>query len=112
MAEAAATTLDQVTWDLSDLLDGGGIDSVGSDEEAVNALLDRATELAESFAQAYEGQVAELEGPGLVEAMTRLAEISELAGRAGSFAHLRFAADTEDPANGALVQLVSERGTA
>jgi oligoendopeptidase F len=112
MAEPAATTLEEVTWDLSDLLDGGGIDAVGTDEEAVNALLDRAAELAESFAQTYEGRVAELDGAGLVEAMTRLAEISELAGRAGSFAHLRFAADTEDPANGALVQLVSERGTA
>ncbi len=34
--------------------------------------------------------------------MKRLAAISELAGRAGSYAQLRFAADTEDPANGAL----------
>ena len=44
--------------------------------------------------------------------MEQLAEISELAGRAANFAHLRFAADTEDPANGALMQMVSERGTA
>ena len=44
--------------------------------------------------------------------MNRLAEISELAGRAGNYAQLRFAADTEDPANGALVQMVGERGTA
>ena len=44
--------------------------------------------------------------------MTELAAISELAGRAASFAHLRFAADTEEPANGALVQMVSERATA
>ena len=112
MAEAAATTLDEVTWDLTDLLDGGGVEVAGGGEQAVAALLDRAEELAESFAESYEGRVAELDGPGLVEAMTRLAEISELAGRAGSFAHLRFAADTEEPANGALVQMVSERGTA
>ena len=44
--------------------------------------------------------------------MEELAAISELAGRAANFAHLRFAADTEDPANGALVQMVSERATA
>ena len=112
MADAAMETLDEVTWDLADLLDGGGIDAIGSDEEAVGFLLDRAEEFAESFARSYEGRVGELDGPGLIEAMKRLAEISELAGRAGSYAHLRFAADTEDPANGALVQRVSERGAA
>jgi oligoendopeptidase F len=112
MADAAVTTLERVTWDLSDLLDGGGIDTVGDDEQAVSALLDRAEALADSFSGSYEGRVPELDGPQLVEAMKKLAEISELAGRAGSFAHLRFAADTEDPANGALVQMVSERGTA
>src|SRR3954469_15415758 len=112
MADAAVTTLERVTWDLSDLLDGGDIDTVGEEEQAVNALLDRAEALADSFSGSYEGRVAELDGPQLVEAVKRLAEISELAGRAGSFAHLRFAADTEDPANGALVQMESERGTA
>ena len=35
--------------------------------------------------------------------MDELGAISELAGRAGNYAHLRFAADTDDPANGALV---------
>jgi len=108
----AATTLDQVTWNLSDLLEGDGVDDSGGDEAAVTDLLDRADRLAEEFAGAHEGRVAELDGPGLVEAMTRLTEISELAGRAGSYAHLRFAADTEDPANGALVQMVNERSTA
>jgi oligoendopeptidase F len=112
MAEGAATSLDEVTWNLSDLLDGDGVDPTESDEAAVGALLDRAEQLAEAFAQTYEERVGELDGPGLVEAMRKLAEISELAGRAGSYAHLRFAADTEDPANGALVQMVGERGTA
>jgi oligoendopeptidase F len=108
----AATTLDEVTWNLSDLLQQEGADGTGDDEAAVTALLDRADELAGEFAEAHEGRVDELDGPGLVEAMTRLAEISELAGRAGSYAHLRFAADTQDPANGALVQMVGERSTA
>jgi oligoendopeptidase F len=109
---SAAATLDEVTWDLSDLLKGDGVGDAESDEDAVSALLDRADPLAEEFAGAYEGRVDELDGPGLIEAMNRLAEISELAGRAGSYAQLRFAADTEDPANGALVQMVGERGTA
>ena len=109
---SAAATLDEVTWNLSDLLKGDGVGDAESDEDAVSALLDRADRLAEEFAGAYEGRVDELDGPGLIEAMNRLAEISELAGRAGSYAQLRFAADTEDPANGALVQMVGERGTA
>ncbi len=111
MAEAATTALGEVRWDLSHLLDG----EQRPDEDAgtaVDALLDRADELAETFARAYEGHVEELDGPGLVQAMKSLAEISELAGRAANFAHLRFAADTEDPATGALLQRVSERGTA
>jgi oligoendopeptidase F len=109
---SAAATLNGVTWNLSDLLKGDGLGSAESDEDAVTALLDRADRLAEEFAGAHEGRVDELDGPGLIEAMNRLAEISELAGRAGSYAQLRFAADTEDPANGALVQMVGERGTA
>ena len=106
MASTDTATLENVTWDLSHLLEGDGIEGAESDEAAVEALLDRSEELAESFARAYEGQVEELDGPGLVEAMERLAEISELAGRAANYAHLRFAADTEDPANGALLQRV------
>jgi oligoendopeptidase F len=110
MADTATTALEEVTWDLSHLLDGESTEE--GDGAAVGGLLDRAEEKANEFAERYEGKVAELDGPGLTEAMEALAEISELAGRAANFAHLRFAADTEDPANGALVQMVSERGTA
>jgi oligoendopeptidase F len=113
MAGAATTSLEEVTWDLSHLLELDGLETEPEGgEEAVDALLDRADQGAEGFARAYEGHVSELDGAGLVEAMTRLAEIHDLAGRAANFAHLRFAADTEDPANGALVQKVSERGAA
>jgi oligoendopeptidase F len=110
MAQAEKTSLEEVTWDLSHLLDGG---AEGADEEAVvSELLDRAEALADDFADRHEGRIAELDGDGLRAAMERLAEISELAGRAANFAHLRFAADTENPAHGALMQMVSERGTA
>ena len=43
--------------------------------------------------------------------MTKLADISDRVGRALNYAHLRFAADTADPANGALLQMGSERAT-
>ena len=43
--------------------------------------------------------------------MHELEEINDLAGRAGSYAGLRFSTDTADPARGALLQRVQERGT-
>src|SRR5215510_11045535 len=103
MADAAATALDEVTWDLSHLLAEEDGAAPEGDEAAVASLLDRAEAAAGTFASGYEGHVEELDGPGVIEAMRKLAEISELVGRAANFAHLRFAADTEDPANGALM---------
>ncbi len=102
------SALEQVTWNLDDLLEG--VDA-SNPEAAVAGLLDRADAEADEFASAYEGKVADLDGDGLKTAMERLAEISDLAGRALNYAHLRFAADTADPENGALLQMGSERAT-
>lgn len=99
--------LADVTWNLDDLLDG----DPGEPEAAVDDLLSEAEKASEKFAAEYEGKVAELDGPGLIVAMTKLADISDRAGRALNYAHLRFAADTADPANGALLQMGSERAT-
>ena len=71
--------LQDAAWDLDPLLDGGG-------EEAVDAQLDEAQRRADAFAERYAGKVAELDGPGLVEAMRELDEIQELVGRAGNYA--------------------------
>ena len=106
------SAVEEITWDLSHLLDVPEAEGTSSDEGVVTALLDRSDQIANGFAAKYEGKVAELDGPGLKTAMDQIAELSDLAGRAANFAHLRFAADTEDPANGALMQMVSERGTA
>lgn len=102
------STLEQVTWNLDDLLQD--VDA-SEPEAAVTELLDRADAASDEFAATYEGKVEDLDGAGLIEAMKKLAEISDLAGRALSYAHLRFAADTADPENGALLQLGSERAT-
>ena len=104
---SADTALEEVTWNLDDLLDGDTTDP----EAAVTALLDEAEKASGKFADEYEGKVADLDGPGLIVAMTKLADISDRAGRALNYAHLRFAADTADPANGALLQMGSERAT-
>ncbi len=94
-----------VAWDLEPLVRGEG-------EGGVRALLDEAAARAETFAAAHAGNVAELDADRLRAAMEELAAISELVGRAGSYASLRFAVDTADPAFGALLQHVQERATA
>ena len=97
--------LEQATWNLEDLVDGQGRDGVVR-------LLDEAQERADAFAERYAGKVAELDGPGLEEAMREIAAIGEIGGRAGSYAHLDFSVDTQDPERGALVAKVTERSTA
>ncbi|MGH2967822.1 MAG: M3 family oligoendopeptidase, partial [Solirubrobacteraceae bacterium] len=100
--------LESVAWDLSPLLDGGGEDPGA----AVDSMLAAAQSRADALAAAHAGRVAELDGPALVAFMRELAEIQELAGRAGSYAILNFSSDTADPARGALLQRMQEKGTA
>jgi oligoendopeptidase F len=91
-------------WDLSPLVDG--------DEGAgVQRQLDAALTRSDAFAATYNGQLAALDPAGLAAAMHELAAINELVGKAGSFASLRFATDSDDPTRGALLQLVQERAT-
>ncbi len=92
-------------WDLEPLVDGEGADGV---EPRLSEALAR----AQAFAERYAGELGELDSPGLREAMQELAAIHELVGRAGGYAALRFSTDTAEPANGALLQLAQERGTA
>ncbi|HEX3617553.1 MAG TPA: M3 family oligoendopeptidase [Solirubrobacteraceae bacterium] len=91
-------------WDLDPIVDGEG--SAG-----VERLLDEALARGAKFAETYTGKLASLDGDGLREAMLELAAIMVLVDRAGSFAMLRFTTDSADPARGALLQKVQERGT-
>jgi oligoendopeptidase F len=97
--------VEEVAWDLDPLVDGDG-------PEGADRLLAEADERAARFAETHAGRVAELDGPGLAAAMKELEAIVDLLGRAGSYAMLRFAVDTADPANGALLARVQEKGTA
>ena len=90
-----------VAWDLDPLLDGRSVDD----------LLDTALQLAEQLAT-RRGTIGELDVPAMVDVMESLGEVNALAGRAGSYAGLRFAVDTADPDRGAQLQRVEERATA
>jgi oligoendopeptidase F len=104
-ASARDPVLEQAAWDLDPLVEGEGRDGV---ERRLGDALVR----AEKFAASYAGQLGSLDAERLRRAMHELADIHELVGRAGTFAALRFSADTAEPANGALLQLVQERTTA
>ncbi len=91
-------------WDLEPLVDGQG-------EAGVERQLSDALTHAQGFAARYAGRLAEIDGAQLAEAMTELAVIYELVGRAGTYAGLRFSTDTANPAYGALMQKVQERET-
>ncbi len=91
-------------WDLAPLVDGDA-------EGGVQRQLTEAGERAAAFAQAYAGRIGELDSPALALAMHELADVYELVGKAGSYASLRFATDTAEPARGAMLQLVQEKAT-
>jgi oligoendopeptidase F len=104
-SEPTDPQLQATAWDLEPLLDGEGQDGV---ERRLSDALAR----AQAFAQRYAGKLVELDSAGLQEAMSELAAIFDLVGRAGYYAALRFSTDTADPANGALLQRVQEQETA
>src|SRR3954466_11990614 len=101
----ADPALEATAWDLDPLVDARG-------EEGMDAELSEAAELSDAFAKRFAGNVASLDAAGLAAAMRELERVYELVSRAGSYAHLQFATNTEDPAIGALLQSTQERGTA
>lgn len=94
----------ETAWDLTPLVDG-------DTEGGVQRQLAEAGERATAFAQSYAGRIGELDAVALAAAMHELAALYELVGKAGSYASLRFATDTAEPARGAMFQLVQEKAT-
>ncbi len=105
MSTTVDEALESATWDLEPLAAGRGA-------EGVEEMLAEARERAEAFAQRHRGKVGGLDASGLAEAMRELGAIHDLAGRAGSYAVLRFSLDTADPERGALMQKARELGAA
>ncbi len=97
-------TASDVDWDVESLLPEPG-------DAGLDALLEEADRLADELAQ-HRGTVAAMRIEDLVDHLERSARLGELVGRAGSYAGLRFAVDTENPANGARLARVEERSTA
>jgi len=108
LPDLADPDLESVSWDLSDLLNGGA----ANPPAAIEALLDSAQSRAEAFRERHQGRVDQLDAVGLAAAMKELGELQEDVGRAGSYATLHFSTNTADPPRGALLQRVQEGSTA
>jgi oligoendopeptidase F len=105
MSTTADPALETAAWDLEPLVDGLGA-------AGVEQLLNEARDRAAAFAERHKGRLGELDPEGLAGAMRDLAELHDMAGRAGSYAMLDFSLDTTDPRRGALVQKARELGAA
>ena len=104
-AEQTDGALAAARWDLDPLVHGEGGDGA-------LRMLDEAEERAEAFAAEHRGKVAELDVAGVAAAMRELEQLSDLVGRAGTFAALAFSVDTLSAEIGALMQRVRERSAA
>ncbi len=104
MTATADLTAADIAWDLETLLPDPG-------DGGVDVLLAEADALTDRAAQTR-GRVAQLDTGEIVELMTTLAAVADRLGRASNYAGLRFSTDTSEPANGALMMRVEERGTA
>ena len=100
------TPATDVSWDLSDLF-------AGPDDPKIDETLHTAKERATAFAAEYQGRLnsPDLTAARLLSAITEYESLWQEAGKPGTYARLRFSADTSDPARGALMARVSEETT-
>ncbi|MDC4206439.1 MAG: M3 family oligoendopeptidase [Candidatus Manganitrophus sp.] len=94
------------TWNLSDLYQG-------IDDPKIEADLRDSLQQAERFEQQYRGRILsdEMTGKRFFEALEELESIRERVDRVLAYAYLVFAADTQNPKHGALLQRTQERFT-
>jgi oligoendopeptidase F len=105
MTTTEITGAEEVAWDLSDLY-------AGADDPRFEADVQEAEDAGAAFRERYYEQVAELSAAELAEAIAELERIESLLTRASYFAHLDFSTDMADPARGALVARLTEKGAA
>jgi len=101
--QAADLAASGVAWDLEPLLDG---------RADIEALFDEAQAIADVLVQTGRGRIAAMGAAELAEFHVRYADLLDRLTRAQSYAYLKFAENTADPANGARIARVEERSTA
>ncbi len=81
------------------------------DDPQLDADLDACDAEAAALNAEYRGRVAELSAAELAALIARYEALGDRAGRVDAFAGLNWTQNTEDPARGALMQRVTERGS-
>lgn len=95
------TGAENVQWDLSDLYNSIDDPALENDKEQV-------VEQAKSFASQYKGNVADLDEEQMKQALEDYEQILETIGKFGSYAHLIWSTNTNDPKYGKLMQEANE----
>ncbi len=95
-----------VRWNLSDLYSG-------MDDPRIDQALDDALARAQKFQADYKGKLSspDLTAETLAAALREYEALHQDAGKPAYYASLLFTTDTSDPARGAFLQKVRERGT-
>ncbi|MEZ4769510.1 MAG: M3 family metallopeptidase [Caldilineales bacterium] len=104
MTETPLTGAETVSWDLTDLY-------AGATDPLINADLDACDDEADALDATYRGRIASLTAAELAALITRYEALIERAFKVASFASLNWTQDTQDPARGALLQRITERGS-
>lgn len=103
MTTIEQTGAEEVAWDLSDLY-------AADDDPRIEADFVEAEAAATVFHDRYHGKVATLSAAELAEAIDERERIEAIATRALYYAHMSFSTNMADPARGALVAKLGERG--
>jgi oligoendopeptidase F len=103
MTTIELTGAEEVAWDLSDLYESGDDPRIERDVEETDAA-------AAAFRERYYGKVVELSAAELAEAIDERERIESIFTRAIYYAHLQFSTNMADPARGALLARLTEKG--
>jgi oligoendopeptidase F len=95
------TGAEAVIWDLS-------VFYAAVDDPAIDADMQHVEQMIDDFSTKYRGRVARLTATEMHQAYSELEAIHDRSGRLSSFASLTYAAATDNPQYGALLQKVTE----
>jgi oligoendopeptidase F len=98
------TGAENIKWDLSDLYNSPEDPKMEKDKEGL-------LKEAEQFSERYKGRVSSLSAEQFANALQEYELLIQKAGKIGSYSHLIWSTNTEDPKLGKLLQEASELGS-
>jgi oligoendopeptidase F len=103
-SSSAETGAEEIHWDLSDLYLSPDDPALAGDRESV--LLE-----AEEFSGKYRGRIAKLTKEEFLDSLREYEQIIQKLRKIGSYSHLKWTVNTEDPELGKLMQQANELGS-